>query len=114
MLEQISPDNLFFAGSTKLHALGEEYCAPQGKKFVYGKYELGAAVTAQAFNLVSLHTSAGNTFDFTTWSADYSDGILADVGYVGVTMAKHPATTSYGWFQIQGAVSIVQEQLKLL
>ena len=89
MLEQIAPDNLFYSGSEKLHELGEEYCAPGGKKFVYGKYELGAAVTVSKAELVTLSLSGTNTFDRTTWSCDYSDGVLADLGYVGVSMAQH-------------------------
>ena len=116
MLEQIAPDTLYYTGAVKLHALGEEYTAPQGAKYVYGQFELGpaSATTVNRGIPVFPHTSSSGNFGGlggglgSYWTADYTDGVLADLGYVGVALGQHLATTSYGWFQVQGVVTIVQ------
>ena len=108
MLEQISPDSLSYTGSDKLHELGEVYIGPAGTKYVYGMFEYGAAVTCQEGDFVTPFSSSNSFGKATTWTADYSDGVLADLGYVAVAQGSHGATTSYGWFAVAGAVSIRQ------
>jgi len=118
MLEQIAPDNLYYTGKEQLHELGELYVGPRGKKYVYGKFELGAAsaTTVNRGHFVFPHISAANTFGGlgkgdslgSYWGADYTDGVLADKGYVGVALGQHLTTTSYGWFQVAGVVTAIQ------
>jgi hypothetical protein len=104
MLQEITPDSLTWTGSDKLHPLGEEYCH-NGVTYEYGQYEHSASVTCHGKQLVFRFSSSGT---YNQWTADYSDAVLADVGYVGVAMGSHGATTSYGWFAKSGAVTCEQ------
>lgn len=107
MIKQIH-GSINHTGSEKLYDLGEIYCAPEGREYVYGKYEHSASVTCQRGDFVSPFSSSDDFGDMNVFTADYSDGVLADLGYVAVAMGSHGTTTSYGWFQKTGTVTARQ------
>lgn len=103
MIDVVAPDTLDYVGSTKLRPLGEEY-EQNGIKYEYGIQEYGCAVTVRSGE------PAVKTVTH-EWTTDYSDvsGKPGYLSYGGIAMGDFSQTTTqYGWFAVEGAVSVIQ------